>query len=85
MSKDIRTIKDCIPYITHEDYNVRLLGEYMELQIRRKKLGNMIQKHRTGLLDFEFDCPIKILELQYDAMLEYEEILEARIDIENNR
>jgi len=75
-------IKDCVPYITSDDYRARMIGEYHELNIRRKKLGSMIQKHTAGLLDFELKCPIKILELQYEHMCEYEDILLARMQIE---
>ena len=66
-----------------EGYKKRMQKEYNELGERIIRLENMLNKQRKGELEFEFDCPIDLLERQLDAMREYFKILEERAAIED--
>jgi len=56
----------------------RFIGEYWQLRIRRYKLAKLIDKLVNGTVDFEPKTPLNILELQLEAMTEYQEVLEDR-------
>lgn len=66
-----------------EDYKVRFIKEYRELNERVNKLGNMLNKYDNGTLEFALTCPISLLKAQYFAMRAYLTILEERAEIEN--
>lgn len=65
-----------------EDYKQRMVDEYKELKERVKKLGDMLLDYAHGELDFEPNCPIKLLETQWHIMHTYLFILEQRAEIE---
>ena len=65
-----------------EDYKIRMVNEYRELQDRINKLGAIINKATDGTLDFDLNCPLRLLQLQYDAMWTYKSVLLMRAEIE---
>lgn len=65
-----------------EDYKVRFVKEFRELDKRTTKLGNMLSKYDEGTLEFTPACPINMLRTQYFAMRAYLTILEERAKIE---
>ena len=66
-----------------EDYKKRFVKEYNELKERADKLAFMLAKYSNGELDFEPDCPINLLKMQYHAMRTYMHILKLRAEIED--
>ena len=75
-------LKDTIELMTSADYKKRFRAEYEQTRIRYEKLGEMLFKHRCGRLEFKPTCPIRLLELQHEAMRQYLNILEVRAEIE---
>ena len=73
----IRNLQDTLPLMNSSNYKDRFIAEYLQLCIRKEKLYN------EGELEFELDCPIKMLEEQYDLMHKYAEKLEERAKIED--
>lgn len=80
-------LKDTIELMTSNDYKDRFIAEYYQLLIRYDKLGNLIGLYyEYKLLRQEppmFDCPIEILNMQYEAMEKLLDILVIRAKIEN--
>lgn len=66
-----------------EDYKVRFIKEFKELDERLLKLGAMLRKYDNGTLEFTPTCPISLLKAQYFAMRAYCTILEERAEIED--
>ncbi|MBP3245539.1 MAG: hypothetical protein J6M59_10630 [Bacteroidaceae bacterium] len=66
-----------------EDYKVRFVKEFKELDERTTKLGNMLSKYDEGTLEFTPTCPINMLRTQYFAMLAYRSVLIERAEIED--
>ena len=64
------------------DYKERLKQEYLELKERLEKLHRMLVKNSAKTLDFEFECPVSLLEDQEYYMENYLKILEIRAEIE---
>ena len=79
----IRNLQDTIPLMNSSDYKDRFIAEYLQLCVRKEKLYNTISKYNEGKLEFELDCPIKMLEEQYDLMYKYAEKLKERAKIED--
>lgn len=79
----IRNLQDTIPLMNSSNYKDRFIAEYLQLCIRKEKLYNTISKYYDVELEFELDCPIKMLEEQYDLMYKHAEKLEERAKIEN--
>lgn len=75
-------LKDTIELMTSEDYKDRFKAEYYQLEIRAKKLHNIIIKHEAGTLEFELKCPIHILHEQLNNMERYKWALEVRAEHE---
>lgn len=65
-----------------EDYKVRFIKEFKELDERLLKLGNMLRKYDDGTLEFTPTCPIYMLRKQYVIMDMYRKILNERAEIE---
>ena len=65
-----------------EDYKIRFIKEFKELNERRIKLEKMLVKYRSGTLDFTPTCPIHLLERQLYVMELYEDILRKRAFLE---
>ena len=66
-----------------EDYKVRFIKEFKELDERLLKLGAMLRKYDDGTLEFTPTCPIYMLREQYVIMDMYRKILNERAEIEN--
>lgn len=66
-----------------EDYKVRFVKEFKELDERMTKLGNMLSKYDEGTLEFTPTCPINMLRTQYFAMVTYRSVLIERAEIED--
>lgn len=75
-------LKDTAPMMESPDYKERFKAEYIQLDIRIKKLTNMLARWRSGSLDFEPSCPYHILSAQLHAMMAYANLLEERARIE---
>ena len=60
----------------------QFIAEYWQLRIRRYKLTKVIDKLVNGVVDFEPKTPLNVLELQLEAMTEYQEVLEQRAKLE---
>lgn len=61
-----------------EEYQQRLVNEYLELSVKLDKLGRMLDKWDD--LDFEPECSFEQLKLQESSMFIYKQSLEARSD-----
>lgn len=71
-------LKDTVEMMLSSDYKERFKAEYIQLDIRLKKLRTMLDKYNKGELDFTPDCPSDLLEYQYETMKRYLMILEQR-------
>ena len=83
-------LKDTVALMTSSDYKQRFIAEYYQTKIRYEKLNTMIDKFYKNQLDFTPTCPIFILKLQRDTMLQYLAMLEKRaayegIELEDNK
>ena len=72
-----------IKLIQSDDHKDRLHGEYLELAGRSERLHNLIGKYETHTLDFTPDCPIALLKMQYEFMIQYLHILKLRVELEH--
>ena len=75
-------LKDTVALMNSADYKERFEAEFEQLNIRIAKLRSMIEKYKTGKLDFTPACPIELLERQLKAMYEYLNCLKTRAEIE---
>lgn len=75
-------LKDTIAGMTSEDYKERFKAEFQQTYIRWQKLADMIEKRKSGTLDFTPTCPIEILEEQRNQMQWLLEVLMRRALIE---
>lgn len=66
-----------------EDYKVRFVKEFKELDERMTKLGNMLSKYEKGTLGFTPASPISMFRTQYFAMAAYRSVLIERAEIED--
>lgn len=66
-----------------EDYKLRMINEYKELEEKYNKLHKMLVKYDAGKLDFTPTCPIDLLRKQASFMRQYLHILEVRAVIED--
>lgn len=71
-------LKDTVALMVSDDYKQRFIAEYYQTKIRYEKLNTMIDKFYKNQLDFTPTCPIFILKLQRDTMLQYLAMLEKR-------
>lgn len=76
------TLNDTIVKMISSDYKERFEAEYLQLDIRIKKLQSVVEMFRNNELDFKPTCSIELLENQLDAMKSYRLILEKRMNIE---
>jgi hypothetical protein len=65
-----------------DDYKDRFKAEYIQLDIRLKKLQRMMEDWDLGLLKFEPTCPKETYHIQWKAMNDYRNILVTRAKIE---
>lgn len=75
-------LKDTIPLMTSEDFKERFIAEWMQTQIRYKKLHAMVIKYEAGTLNFTPKCSLEILKQQKSMMGQYLYWLEVRAEIE---
>lgn len=64
-------------------YKERVRQEYKELKEKHIKLGELLERAANDELGFNLNCPINLLEDQYDVMSRYLNILEVRAGIED--
>ena len=81
--KDELELNDTVALMNSADFNDRFMAEYMQLDIRTRKLAEMINKYKRGELSFTPSCTISMLEAQLEAMTEYRLILRMRAKKEN--
>lgn len=70
----MKELKDTIDLMCSEDYKDRLLAEYLQLNIRLRKLLDKYINAYTYAKD--------MIKMQIDAMTEYGNILEIRLNME---
>lgn len=75
-------LKDTIALMESEDFKDRFRAEYYQAKIRLEKLNVMLEKYKTGTLNFEPKCPYELLKAQADIMEHYKIGLEKRAEIE---
>lgn len=75
-------IKDTAKLMISSDYKDRFKAEYIQTKIRYDKLYQMLAKLEAKTLDFEPNCPKKLLMEQKCYMGEYLRVLEIRAEIE---
>jgi regulatory protein YycH of two-component signal transduction system YycFG len=66
-----------------EDYKVRFVKEYKDLDDKYQKLHKMLVKYDAGKLEFTPTCPIDLLRKQASIMGQYLYVLETRAQIED--
>lgn len=71
-----------IELMKSEDYKDRFRAEYYQLEDRIIKLSNMLEKYKSGTLNFTPSCSYDLLNGQLKSMLLYLEYLVERADIE---
>ena len=84
----MRTLEDTKDFMTSLDYKQRFIAEYHQLKIRAEKLRKYICKINAELkygasISAPHDCNVYLLNCQYEAMMEYLDLLEIRAIIEN--
>ena len=63
-----------------EDYKIRFILEYRQLTERISKLAHVLNNWDN--LDFIPNCSYELLERQFNAMSEYQDVLMTRAQIE---
>ncbi len=66
-----------------EDYKIRMIKEYQELEERYNRLSDMLFKYRHDRLDFVPACSYELLATQQMIMLSYINVLRERARIED--
>ena len=66
-----------------EDYKLRFVAEYCDLEDKYQKLHKMLVKYDAGKLEFTPTCPIDLLRKQASIMGQYLYVLETRAQIED--
>ena len=65
------SLHDTVSLMESSDYKARFVAEVMQLEIRVRKLDEMIRKYEAGTLSFTPSCPIELLKLQLENMNKY--------------
>lgn len=73
-------LKDTVKLMTSCYYNNIFRAEYYQLDIRIKKLQDMLEKYNQLVF---VPCSYELLSKQLEAMIEYRECLSERAIIEN--
>lgn len=80
-------LKDTIEGMTSPDYKERFKAEWKQLIIREGKLKRFILKiyepKANGLEEPTHDCPLSLLEKQLDLMIQLEDVLAERAELEH--
>ena len=75
-------LKDTIEMMTSQNYKERFRAEYFQLEIRYKKLRDIVKKIDEGTLMFKVTCPRSVLDRQILAMFDYLNVLRYRAELE---
>jgi hypothetical protein len=75
-------LNDTIELMKSSDFKDRFKAEYYQLKHRTEKLASMLDKYKTGTLEFTPKCSIEILDIQHELMRAYLRTLEDRAIIE---
>ena len=67
-----------------EDYKLRMINEYKNLEEKYNKLHKMLVKYDAGKLDFTPTCPIDLLRKQASFMGQYLLILSQPMRLYNS-
>jgi hypothetical protein len=78
----IEDLEDTVELMTSNDFNDRLVGEYLQLCIRKKKLQKIIEDTAKGKTRFRLNCTSELLEKQLEIMQEYIKVIEQRFVLE---
>ena len=76
-------LKDTVKMMQSEDYRERFKAEYYQLNIRCRKLKDMLKKWYNEELGFIPACNNRLLEFQLRSMEDYLTALETRAQIEH--
>ncbi|HHD2753285.1 TPA: hypothetical protein ACOTG0_002094 [Clostridium perfringens] len=76
-------LNETVQMMGSTDYKDRFKAEYLQLKIRIEGLSNMLEKYRTGTLNFKPSCSYELLHTQLVYMECYLNTLEERAAIEN--
>lgn len=68
-------LKDTINLMCSEDYQERMLAEYQQLYLRMVELRNCINDYAQNKLDQPPKHSLEMLQMKYNAMADYIEIL----------
>ena len=79
-----RELKDTVEFMCSADYKERFIAEREQLEIRIRKLEDVLIKDQEGTLGFELDTPYDLLRLQLEIMESYLRVLIMREDIEGD-
>lgn len=74
--------KQIIELLSSPNYKERIQGEYLDLLTRTAKLELLLMLEDIGALNFEFTCPVEMLEEQLLDMKEYLSVLIRRAKVE---
>ena len=69
--------------MTSPDYKERFKAEYIQLKIRIEGLSKMLEKYKSGTLEFKPTCSFELLNRQLEYMKYYAICLETRAPLEN--
>lgn len=76
-------LNETVQMMGSTDYKDRFKAEYLQLKIRIEGLSNMLEKYRSGTLNFKPSCSYELLHTQLVYMECYLNILEERAKIED--
>lgn len=71
-------LKDTVPPMLSEDYRERFKAEYWQLEIRRARLYEYIQRVEKGEQRPDPGNDMELLHIQLSAMIHYAHVLQTR-------
>lgn len=71
-------LKDTVEYMLSKHYDLCLLGEYYQAEIRRDLLKEFLESDKSKNLSY----PRELLEKQLDILNQYVEVLASRVNYE---
>lgn len=82
-STPVTNLSQTVDMMTSSDYKERFKAEYAQVDIRYKKLKNMLDKWDKNELTFTPTCPRSLYNMQVKAMADYIAVLETRASLEH--
>ena len=76
-------LNEKVELMNSKDFKERFKAEYLQLQIRKDGLRDMLVKYKNGQLPFTPNCSYELLHTQLVYMECYSNVLEERAKIEN--